>query len=66
VNNHLSIDVVRAVFDEVCKPVALTDTCTRTRVASALLGCVASGEASVDSLKTAGTRAMLPTPTMWR
>ena len=54
--------LLRAVLDEVCASISLSDTSTRTNVASKLLETVKQGTSSVDDLRKVG-RQVLHQPT---
>ena len=54
--------LLRAILDEVCASISLSDTSTRTNVASKLLETVKQGTPSVDDLRKVG-RQVLHQPT---
>ncbi|QOZ51531.1 hypothetical protein [Bradyrhizobium sp. CCBAU 53338] len=58
--------LVRAVLDEDCAHVAVSETGIRARVASKILETAARGDTSVDRLRWGGRRALTDAPTMWR
>ncbi|CUU18425.1 hypothetical protein BjapCC829_24380 [Bradyrhizobium barranii] len=57
--------LLRAVLDEVCENIPVSETGARAYVASKLLDAVAHGQFSTDALKAAGREALNP-PTVWR
>ena len=57
--------LLRAVLDEVCENIPVSETGARAYVASKLLDAAAHGQFSTDALKAAGREALNP-PTMWR
>ncbi|WP_246773861.1 hypothetical protein [Bradyrhizobium diazoefficiens] len=57
--------LLRAVLEEVCENIPVSETGARTHVASKLLEAAAQGQVSTDVLRTAGRKA-LNQPTMWR
>nr|WP_271573859.1 hypothetical protein [Bradyrhizobium sp. CCBAU 11361] len=57
--------LLRAVLEEVCENIPVSETGARAYVASKLLDAVAHGQLSADALKAAGRKALNP-PTMWR
>lgn len=57
--------LLRAVLDEVCERIPVSETGIRTHVATKLLEAAARGYFSTDMLMAAGRKA-LNTPTMWR
>ncbi len=50
--------LLRAVLDEVCASISLSDTSTRTNVASKLLETVKQGASSVDDLRKIGRQVL--------
>lgn len=57
--------LLRAVLDEVCAEIPLSDTTTRERVSAKLNDLARSGLCSLDDLKRAGRDALIRAPTMW-
>ncbi|MDA9433898.1 hypothetical protein [Bradyrhizobium sp. CCBAU 51627] len=57
--------LMRAVLDDVCAGLALSETSTRERVAAGLCDLIQSGRCSVEELKRVGRDALTPAPTMW-
>ncbi|MBR1090022.1 hypothetical protein JQ621_21375 [Bradyrhizobium manausense] len=57
--------LLRAVLDEVCAEISLSDTATRERVFAKLNDLARSGQCSVDDLRRAGRDALTRAPTMW-
>ncbi|APG12205.1 hypothetical protein BKD09_28110 [Bradyrhizobium japonicum] len=55
--------LLRAVLEEVCENIPVSETGARAYVASKLLDAAAHGHLSTDALKEAGLRALNP-PTM--
>lgn len=58
--------LLRAVLDEVCETVSLTETGARTQVASKILEAATRRDTSPDHLKQVGRQAPSQSPTMWR
>ena len=56
--------LLRAVLEEVCENIPVSETGARAYVASKLLDAAAHGQFSTDALKAAGRKALDP-PTMW-
>jgi hypothetical protein len=50
--------LLRAVLDEICAGISLSDTSTRTNVASKLLETVRQGTLSIEDLKKAGSQGL--------
>ncbi|MGY4629094.1 hypothetical protein [Bradyrhizobium sp. USDA 4486] len=57
--------LLRAVLEEVCEKIPVSETGARTHVASKILEAAAQGQVSTDALKAAGRKALNP-PTIWR
>ncbi|MCP3401914.1 hypothetical protein NLM25_33085 [Bradyrhizobium sp. CCGB01] len=57
--------LLRAVLEEVCENIPVSETGARAYVASKLLDAAAHGQLSTDALKAAGRKALNP-PTTWR
>jgi hypothetical protein len=57
--------LLRAVLEEVCENIPVSEIGARTHVASKILEAAAQGQLSTDALRTAGRKALNP-PTMWR
>jgi hypothetical protein len=57
--------LLRAVLEEVCQNIPVSEVGARTHVASKILEAAAQGQLSTDALKTVGRKALNP-PTMWR
>jgi hypothetical protein len=57
--------LLRAVLDEVCASISLSDTSTRTNVASKLLEAVKQGTPSADDLRRVGQQVLLQPSTQW-
>lgn len=55
--------LLRAVLEEICQDIPVSETGARTHVASKILEAAAQGQLSTDALKAAGRRA-LDSPTM--
>ncbi|APO52715.1 hypothetical protein LUI11_06060 [Bradyrhizobium diazoefficiens] len=55
--------LLRAVLEEVCENIPVSETGARAYVASKLLDAAAHGQLSTDALKAAGLKALNP-PTM--
>jgi hypothetical protein len=58
--------MLRAILDELCAETSLSDSFTRTNVASKLLETAREETSSLDDLRNAGRRALRQPPTMWR
>jgi len=58
--------LLRAVLDEVCEDISLSETGARTHVASRILQAAAKGDTAPESLKQVGREALHDAPTMWR
>ena len=58
--------LLRAVLDEVCTGVSLSDTSTRTNVASKLLETVRQGAPSIDDLRRAGKQVLRQPRVLWQ
>lgn len=50
--------LLRAVLEEVCEDIPVSETGARTHVASKILEAAAEGQLSSEALKTAGRRAL--------
>lgn len=57
--------LLRAVLEEVCEDIPVSETGIRTHVATKLLEAAARGHLSTDVLMTTGRQALNPL-TMWR
>ncbi|QOZ70654.1 hypothetical protein [Bradyrhizobium arachidis] len=57
--------LLRAVLEEVCEEIPVSEVGVRTHVASKILEAAAKGQRSTDALRTAGRKALEP-PTRWR
>lgn len=57
--------LLRAVLDEVCASISLSDTSTRTNVASKLLEAVKQGTPSADDLRIVGQQVLLQPSAQW-
>lgn len=57
--------LLRAVLEEVCENIPVSETGARTHVASKILEAAARGQLSANALRAAGCKA-LSLPTMWR
>lgn len=57
--------LLRAVLDEVCASISLSDTSTRTNVASKLLEAVKQGTPSADDLRRVGQQVLLQPSAQW-
>lgn len=57
--------LLRAVLEEVCENIPISETGARTHVASKILEAAARGQLSADALRAVGCKALNP-PTMWR
>lgn len=57
--------LLRAVLEEVCENIPVSETCARTHVASKILEAAARGQLSANALRAAGCKALNP-PTVWR
>ena len=55
--------LLRAVLEEVCKNIPVSETGARTFVASKIFEAAAEGQVSTDALRAAGRKALNP-PTM--
>ncbi len=58
--------LLRVVLDEVCASISLSDTSTRTNVASKLLETVKQGTPSIDDLRQDGRQVLHQPRTAWR
>ncbi len=58
--------LLRVVLDEVCASISLSDTSTRTNVASKLLETVKQGTPSIDDLRQVGRQVLHQPRTAWR
>lgn len=50
--------ILRAVLEEVCEDIPLSETGARTHVASKILEAAGEGQLSTEALKAAGRRAL--------
>lgn len=57
--------LLRAVLEEVCENIPVSETGARTHVASKILEAAARGQLSADALTAVGCKALNP-PTVWR
>lgn len=55
--------LLRAVLEEICQDIPVSETGARTHVASKILEAAAQGQLSTDALRAVGRRALDP-PTM--
>ncbi|MBR0685217.1 hypothetical protein JQ612_14000 [Bradyrhizobium manausense] len=58
--------LLRAVLDEVCAEIPLSDTTTRERVAARLRKAAQTNRHAVQDLRQAARDALIRAPTMWR
>lgn len=64
--DHHTTALLRTVLDEVCRSMSRYETGTRTHVAAKILEAVKQGDATVDSLRQVGRKALNEAPTLWR
>ena len=57
--------LLRAILEEVCQNIPVSETGARTHVASKLLETASRGQLSSDALRSAGRNALKPSA-MWR
>jgi len=57
--------LLRAILEEVCQNIPVSETGARTHVASKLLETASRGQLSSDALRAAGRNALKPSA-MWR
>nr|WP_027533618.1 hypothetical protein [Bradyrhizobium sp. WSM3983] len=55
-----TIALLRAVLEEICEGIPVSETGARTHVASKILEAAAQEQLSTDALKMAGRRALNP------
>lgn len=54
--------LLRAVLEEVCENIPVSETGARTHVASKILEAAARGQLSADALRAVGCKALNPPP----